>query len=163
MKSHTNTQDATAYDYYDALEKYVNKNYEKALSKFDTLINLDCNNKKDYFKQIKYWSKYWKACIYYNLAIEKIQQKRPFAEVKHSLLIAKENFVEAKKISEKSINNKDYNNKEGLFIAFCTIGEAGSCYCLGKLTLEERQIDATEYFKDVTNYLKNAQTIFNHR
>ena len=157
--SHTNAQDTSAYDYYDALEKYENKNYEKALSKFDTLINLDYNNKKDYFKQIKYWSKYWKACIYYNLSIEKIQKRRPFAEVKHSLLIAKENFEEAKKISEKFPNNKEYNN-EGLFIALCNIGQAGSCYCLGKLALEERRIDATEYLKDITSYLKNAQNYF---
>jgi tetratricopeptide (TPR) repeat protein len=159
LNSHTNAQETSAYDYYDALEKYENKNYEKALSKFDILINSDYINKKDYFNQIKYWSKYWKACIYYNLSIEKIQKRIPFAEVKHSLLIAKENFEEAKKISEKFPNNKDYN-KQGSFIAFCNIGEAGSCYCLGKLTLEERRIDATEYFKDVTSYLKNAQNYF---
>ena len=54
MNSQTNTQDTSAYDYYDALENYENKNYEKALSKFDILINFDYNNKKDYFNQIKY-------------------------------------------------------------------------------------------------------------
>ena len=75
------------------------------------------------------------------------------------MLIAKENFGEAKKISEKFPNNREYN-KQGLFIGFCNIGEAGSCYCLGKLTLEERQIDATEYFKDVTSYLKNTKNYF---
>lgn len=159
MNSHTNAQDTSAYDYYEALEKYENKNYEKALSNFDILIKSDYNNKNDYFKQIKYWSQYSKACIYYSLSIEKIQKRRPFAEVKQSLLIAKENFEEAKKISETFPNSKGYNKQES-FIAFCKIDEAGSCYCLGKLTFEERQIDATEYFIDVTNYLKSAQNSF---
>jgi tetratricopeptide (TPR) repeat protein len=159
LNSHTNAQETIVFDYYDALEKYENKVYEKALSKFDTLSNLDYNNKEDYCKQIKYWSKYWKACIYYNLSIDKIQQIRPIAEVKQSLIIANENFKEAKKISAKSPKNNEYN-KDGLFIAFCNLGEAGSCYCLGKLTLEERRMKATEYSEDITSYLKNAQVYF---
>ena len=159
LNSHNNGPDTNAYEYYQALKEYENKNYEKALSNFEILINLDYNNKEDYFKQIKYWSKYWKACIYYNLSIEKIQQRRPIAEVKHSLIIANENFEEAKKISAKSPKNNEYN-KDGLFIAFCNLGEAGSCYCLGKLTLEERRMKATEYSEDITSYLKNAQVYF---
>ena len=147
-------EDRNEYAYYQAIKEYENKNYEEALSQLDAIIEINNNNK------LEYWAKYWRACTYYNLGLDKERKREPFAEVKHYFLIAKENFEEAKKISEKYPDNKEYN-KQGLFIAFCKIGEAGSCYYLGKLTFEEKEIDSTEYFKDIKNYFNNVKSYFN--
>ena len=48
-------EDPNEYAYYQALKDYENKNYENAVSKLDAIININNNNK------IEYWAKYWRA------------------------------------------------------------------------------------------------------
>ena len=91
--------------YYHAIKEYENKNYEEGISKLDGIIEIKNNNK------LEYWAKYWRGCIYYKLGLDKKRKREPFAEVKHYFLFAKENFEEAKKISENILVIKNIISK----------------------------------------------------
>ena len=48
-------EEPNVHAYYQAIKEYKNENYETALSKLNTIINVKTNNK------IEYWAKYWRG------------------------------------------------------------------------------------------------------